>query len=102
MESRAGDREVMVPLTSSLYVPGIMQDNRNVLVEVGAGYFIERNTEDASGYCDRKIKNLQESSTKVGQLIQAKQAQAQRVNGEYEKRVKAMQEQMAAAQAAKQ
>ena len=56
----------MVPLTSSLYVPGVMHDNTNVLVEAGAGYFIERNTTDAGAYCDRKIKNLQESSTKVG------------------------------------
>lgn len=31
----------MVPLTSSLYVPGVMKDNDKVLVEVGAGYFIE-------------------------------------------------------------
>ena len=35
------DKEVMVPLTSSLYVPGIMEDTENVLVEVGASYFIE-------------------------------------------------------------
>ena len=35
------DKEVMVPLTSSLYVPGIMEDTENILVEVGASYFIE-------------------------------------------------------------
>ena len=34
-------KEVMVPLTSSLYVPGVMEDTQNVLVEVGASYFIE-------------------------------------------------------------
>ena len=34
-------KEVMVPLTSSLYVPGIMEDTENVLVEVGASYFVE-------------------------------------------------------------
>ena len=77
----------MVPLTSSLYVPGVMEDNSNVLVEVGAGYFIEKNTTDANAYCERKIKSLSESSNKVGQLIQAKKMQLQRVNQEYEKRV---------------
>ena len=91
MGERAGGKEVMVPLTSSLYVPGVMEDSTNVLVEVGAGYFVEKSTADASTYCDRKHKNLQESSVKVGQLINAKSAQCQRVNGEYEKRVKAMQ-----------
>ena len=56
----------MVPMTSSLYVPGVMEDSNNVLVEVGAGYFIEKNTVDASAYCERKIKGLTDSSTKVG------------------------------------
>jgi len=31
----------MVPLTSSLYVPGVMEDTDHILVEVGASYFIE-------------------------------------------------------------
>ena len=44
MGERASGREVMVPLTSSLYVPGVMEDSQNVLVEVGAGYFIEKST----------------------------------------------------------
>ena len=38
------NKEVMVPLTSSLYVPGVMEDTENVLIEVGASYFIEQNT----------------------------------------------------------
>ena len=35
-------KEVMVPLTSSLYVPGVMEEENKVLVEVGASYFIEQ------------------------------------------------------------
>ena len=65
----------MVPLTSSLYVPGVMEDNENVLVEVGAGYFIEKNTVGATEYCERKAKSLTDSSGKVGQLIQGKKMQ---------------------------
>ena len=65
----------MVPLTSSLYVPGVMQDNNNVLVEVGAGYFVEKSTGDATSYCERKVKSMTENSTKVGQLIQGKKMQ---------------------------
>ena len=91
MGERAEGREVMVPLTSSLYVPGVMEDSSNVLVEVGAGYFVERSTGDASSYCERKRTALSENASKVGQLISAKSQQAQRVNAEYEKRVKAMQ-----------
>ena len=51
-------KEVMVPLTSSLYVPGVMEDTENVLVEVGASYFIEQNTVKAQDYCQRKLDLL--------------------------------------------
>ena len=46
----------MVPLTSSLYVPGVMEDNSNVLVEAGASYFIDMDTKEASAYTERKFK----------------------------------------------
>ena len=59
------DKEVMVPLTSSLYVPGVMEDTENVLVEVGASYFIEQNTSKAQDYCQRKLDLLQGNSKKV-------------------------------------
>lgn len=62
----------MVPLTSSLYVPGRMDDNKNVLIEAGAGYFIEKDTKGAHEYCDRKGKHLAESTQKVNELIQYK------------------------------
>ena len=101
MQQKANGKEVMVPLTSSLYVPGVMEDSQNVLVEVGAGYFVEKSTDSAGEYCDRKARALQENSDKVGRLVQGKKMQLQRVQDEYEKRVKAMQAQMAAAQAAK-
>ena len=48
----------MVPLTSSLYVPGVMEDNEQVLVEVGAGYFVEKSSEKAKEYCEKKVKML--------------------------------------------
>lgn len=69
MKQRGESKQIMVPLTSSLYVPGVMEDNANVLIEAGAGYFIERNTEQATDYCDRKSKNLQDSANKVAELI---------------------------------
>lgn len=44
LKEKANQKDIMVPLTSSLYVPGRMEDNNKVLVEVGAGYFIEEST----------------------------------------------------------
>ena len=65
----------MVPLTSSLYVPGRMDDHNHVLIELGAGYFIEKDTKQALEYCDRKSKSLQESGAKVTEIISHKKMQ---------------------------
>lgn len=38
---RPQGRQMLVPLTASLYVPGVLDDAEKVLVDVGTGYFIE-------------------------------------------------------------
>ena len=80
-------KEVMVPMTSSLYVPGIMEDTENVLVEVGASYFIEQNTDKAQDYCKRKQDLLGGNAKKVQEIINVKRVQLQKVQAEFEKRL---------------
>lgn len=36
------DKKILIPLTSSLYVPGRLVDVENVIVDVGTGYFVEK------------------------------------------------------------
>jgi hypothetical protein len=36
------DNSVLVPLTSSLYVPGKLSDTEHVLVDVGTGYYVKK------------------------------------------------------------
>ncbi|KAL6189682.1 hypothetical protein ACLB2K_036085 [Fragaria x ananassa] len=55
---RPSGKKMLVPLTASLYVPGTLQDPDQVLVDVGTGYFIEKNMPQAKDYCDRKISLL--------------------------------------------
>jgi prefoldin alpha subunit len=35
-------KEILVPLTSSLYVPGMISDVKKVIVDVGTGYYVEK------------------------------------------------------------
>ena len=72
MEVNAKGKDIMVPLTSSLYVPGRMDDSNHVMIEVGAGFFIEKDTTEALNYCDRKSKSLNEAGQKVTEIIQHK------------------------------
>ncbi|KAL6209272.1 hypothetical protein ACLB2K_020214 [Fragaria x ananassa] len=55
---RPSGKKMLVPITASLYVPGTLQDPDQVLVNVGTGYFIEKNMPQAKDYCDRKISLL--------------------------------------------
>ena len=73
------NKEVMVPLTSSLYVPGVMDDTDKVLVEVGASYFVEQNNQLAQEYCARKKDMLSGNAKKINEIIQVKKIQMQKV-----------------------
>ncbi|KAJ0069123.1 hypothetical protein NL108_018149, partial [Boleophthalmus pectinirostris] len=35
-------KELLVPLTSSMYVPGRLNDVEHVLIDVGTGYYVEK------------------------------------------------------------
>jgi len=35
-------KQILVPLTQSLYVPGTLADNKHVIVDVGTGYYVEK------------------------------------------------------------
>ena len=56
-------KEVMVPLTESLYVPGMIHNE--VMIDIGTGYYVPRTSEQAQAFMDRKIKFLDE---RLGQL----------------------------------
>lgn len=35
-------KEILIPLTSSLYVPGRLTDVENVVIDVGTGYYVKK------------------------------------------------------------
>ena len=37
-----GKDDILVPLTSSLYVKGRLADRENVIVDVGTGFYVEK------------------------------------------------------------
>ncbi|KAK3014744.1 hypothetical protein RJ639_009899 [Escallonia herrerae] len=55
---RPQGKKMLVPLTASLYVPGVLDDAEKVLVDVGTGYFIEKTMVEGKDYCERKINLL--------------------------------------------
>ncbi|KAK3720376.1 subunit of tubulin prefoldin [Vermiconidia calcicola] len=54
----AKDKPILVPLTSSLYVPGKLADTEHVLVDVGTGFYVEKTTADAEKFYNGKVEEL--------------------------------------------
>eukprot|EP00700_Malawimonas_jakobiformis_P003237 EC725852.1.p1 GENE.EC725852.1~~EC725852.1.p1 ORF type:complete len:167 (+),score=37.72 EC725852.1:51-503(+) len=73
-------REIMVPLTSSLYVGGKLADVKNVLVDVGTGYFVERTPAQAQEYVKRRVENLRNKMDMIQQTAGQKKRNLDIIN----------------------
>ncbi|XP_037535522.1 prefoldin subunit 5 [Nematolebias whitei] len=72
-------KEILVPLTSSMYVPGTLNDVNHVLVNVGTGYYVEKNVGDSKAFFKRKIDFLTKQIEKIQPALQEKHAMKQAV-----------------------
>jgi prefoldin alpha subunit len=66
------EKEILVPITSSLYVPGKASDISNVMVEIGTNYFVEFGIEKAQKFCERKMTLIRENMEKIEGIIKTK------------------------------
>ncbi|XP_043939828.1 prefoldin subunit 5 [Protopterus annectens] len=72
-------KELLVPLTSSMYVPGALHDVETVLIDVGTGYYVEKNVTDAKDFFKRKTEFLTKQIEKIQPALQEKHAMKQAV-----------------------
>uniref|UniRef100_A0A8C9TCY3 Prefoldin 5 n=1 Tax=Scleropages formosus TaxID=113540 RepID=A0A8C9TCY3_SCLFO len=63
----------------NMYVPGMLNDVEHVLVDVGTGYYVEKNVEDAKEFFKRKIDFLTKQIEKIQPALQEKHAMKQAV-----------------------
>jgi prefoldin alpha subunit len=59
------DKTSLIPLTSSMYVPGKVKDTENVIVDIGTGYYVEKDLESAKDYFKRKVEFVSEQIEKI-------------------------------------
>lgn len=64
-------KEILIPLTESLYVPGKVRDPSKVMVELGTGFYVEKNVKDAQAFLDRKTKLVDVNSENIMEAITA-------------------------------
>jgi len=64
-------KEVMIPLTESVYVPGILRQPNNLLVEIGTGFYVEKTAAETHKFLDRKLKIVDSNSENITMAVQA-------------------------------
>jgi prefoldin alpha subunit len=72
MGRKAEGREILVPLTQSLYVPGKVIDGDTLLVDIGTGYYAEKNQKDTEEFLTRKAGMVETNLTSLREVIDMK------------------------------
>uniref|UniRef100_A0A7S0SL79 Prefoldin subunit 5 n=1 Tax=Mantoniella antarctica TaxID=81844 RepID=A0A7S0SL79_9CHLO len=97
MQKETMGKDMLVPLTSSLYVPGKLGDVTKVLIDVGTGYYLEQSPADGVDYSRRKVMLLKDNMEKLLEVITQKRKQTAQVQQAYQLKVQAMEQQQAKA-----
>lgn len=71
-KSASKGQQILIPATTSLYIPGIMKDNDKFMVDVGTGYYVEKNAKDSVEFYQKKIDKLNQESQQIQKIIQEK------------------------------
>ena len=65
MNQDSDGKQVLVPLTGSMYVPGQLANPDKVVVDIGTGYYVEKTSKNAQEYFSRKVKFVTENMERV-------------------------------------
>jgi prefoldin alpha subunit len=66
-------KTILVPLTSSLYVPGKLSDPDNVIVDVGTGYYVKKTRAQALKHYESKVDYIRKNLETLQDTLQKKQ-----------------------------
>lgn len=66
------DQRLLIPASASLYIPGQIKDNRKFMVDVGTGYYVEKDAKDAIAFYEKKIEKLDRESVQIQNIIKDK------------------------------
>ena len=72
-------KEMLVPITESMYVKGVVQETKRPIIELGSGYFAETSVDNASQFFSRRISRLNTQQEQLRGTFKEKQQQYQLV-----------------------
>ncbi|KAK4188008.1 Prefoldin [Podospora australis] len=66
------EKDILVPLTNSLYVKGKLAEPDRVIVDVGTGFYVEKDTKSAAEFYEAKVKDLAGNIQGLEGIVQGK------------------------------
>lgn len=85
------NKEILVPLTGSMYVKGVVNDIDKFIIDIGTGYYVEKDITTSKDYFKRKVDYVQEQMDKIDTLGRQKSKVLNAVIDVIEMKVAAMQ-----------
>jgi len=73
-------KEVMIPLTESVYVPGKLREPKKLLVEIGTGFYVEKTAVDTNKFLDRKLQIVDANSENITKAVLATRQNVDSIN----------------------
>ncbi|KAI8629306.1 prefoldin [Xylariaceae sp. FL1651] len=65
-------KPILVPLTNSLYVGGRLSSASHVLVDIGTGFYVEKNIKSAAEFYESKMGEIGGNIKELEAIVQAK------------------------------
>ena len=65
--------EILVPLTSSLFVPGRISDPDKLLIDIGTNYFAEKTVQGTKDYLQTRVDAVGENIDSIQNVMEQKQ-----------------------------
>ncbi|KAH9594020.1 Prefoldin subunit 5, variant 2 [Schistosoma haematobium] len=66
------NKDILVPLTSTLCVPGKLYDPSHVLVDIGTGYYVEMTVPEAESHFSRRVEYINKQIRKILPVLEEK------------------------------
>ncbi|KAI5864975.1 Prefoldin alpha subunit [Durotheca rogersii] len=63
---------ILVPLTNSLYVPGTLSSAFHVIVDIGTGFYVEKELKSAADFYESKVGELGGNIRDLEAIVQGK------------------------------
>ena len=80
-------QEIFVPLSNSVYIPGEIRDRDSYIVDIGTGYYAERNSEQTVEYCEQTCALLDQNILALDKEIRVKKEFLDKLNFNIQKKV---------------